>query len=186
MWIQRGATAAISANNPLHRDSRIQSSQQPPGQMGKPRHREAKFLVPAGHWQSWGISWVWVPTPYTLGLSYVLGDPGRARTSPHLPVTVITLRHLETVRGRGGSAQRSGRPCPLLPLLLRRGGLWPSPEAFSPHARCGVEDGLVPRWPWSEPISVYIRLINNSGWQLSREEVNPGAHSQGRLRPEPA
>lgn len=135
----------------------------PTGQMGKPRHREVKFLVPAGNWQSRGIS-------PGLGCHSIHSRPGLCagdpRTCLHQP---SPPGHCNRPQAPGKSEGQRGvcswpRLLPpeqwpsmtLPPVLLCRGGLWPSPEAFSPHAWCWVEDGLVPRWPWAEPISVYI------------------------------
>lgn len=128
---------------------------------------------------------VWVLAPYMCrGPQDMPWFSSPALTTPHCLVTVVHPRHLETVRGG-------------MDLGLAAWEQWPflSPPPLSPSARgglltpclggCRVAEGLFPQWPLSEPINVYIRLINNSGWQLSREEGNLCAHSQGRLRQEP-
>lgn len=89
----------------------------PPVRWGNRGTERLNSLSRPGTGRAGASAQAWAATPYTLGLGYVLGIPGRARTSPHLPVTVIAPRHLERVRGRGGSApglvsysQSSGRP----------------------------------------------------------------------------
>lgn len=63
-------------------------------------------------------------------------------------------------------------------LLLFQECLWPSSQPLHPILRRGVTDRLSPQWPSSDPIGVYIGLINNSGWQVSRGKQTSSADSR--------
>ena len=95
-------------------------------------------------------TWVWALAPYPPGLGCVPGTP------PH-------------VLGAPPAAPGSGLHFPSS-----------AEEASSPRAWAWMADRLFPPWPSSEAVSVYIRLANNAGWPLSREEANPGTYRQGR------
>lgn len=82
--------------------------------------------------------------------------------------------------------QRSVSPIPPTPSSSspkKACGLLPRP--WHPILRCGVADRLSPWWPPSDPTGVYTGLINNSGWQVSREEANTQCLQPGRLQQEP-
>lgn len=176
LFWQRIQCTGISACSPCSK---------PTGQVGKLRHREIKFFVAVGNWQSWNIN-----RGLGSGPLHVPGTPGHALvliSSAHRP---LLPGHCSPLQALGNSEGWNGSVPGCLGAVAVLVSTFPSPSAKGglltrSLGGCRVAEGLFPQWPLSEPINVYFRLINNSGWRLSREEGNLCAHSQGRLRQEP-
>ena len=141
LFWQRIQCTGISAFNPCSK---------PTSQVGKLRHREIKFFVAAGNWQSWDIN-----RGLGSGSLHVLATPRHALIlipsahHPSLPDHCSPPQALGNSEGWNGSVPGCLGAVAVLvstsPLSLcrRRPHLVPG---------CRVAEGLFPQWPSSEPI----------------------------------